>query len=173
MSNEQTYPLNHRTEILKAVLEQLKKDGYKTVAAIAESFDINPSYISQLLNGKRGFGEAAARNLEVKMGLPEFSFEKDRMLLGGDIAFSKTSIELNRMKSLLLGEQCQLSDRTVATRVVGGWVYVIDQEDENNSKSACFVPFTSQYELNAMVDNLIESLESKLVLSKNFKEGAK
>ncbi|MGM8935093.1 hypothetical protein ACS8E9_09450 [Pseudomonas neustonica] len=35
-----------------------------------EQFGIEPSYISQLLNGHRSFGEKAARNMEIKIGVP-------------------------------------------------------------------------------------------------------
>lgn len=38
---------------------------------------IDPTYISQLLNGHRNFGEKAARNLERRAGLPHRFFEPD------------------------------------------------------------------------------------------------
>lgn len=37
---------------------------------------LNPSYISQLINGTRKFGERAARNMEDLAGLPEYYFDK-------------------------------------------------------------------------------------------------
>ena len=46
-------------------------------AAFARKFNgVDPTYISQLLNGHRGFGEKAARKLERQTGKPEFYFDR-------------------------------------------------------------------------------------------------
>lgn len=37
---------------------------------------IDPTYVSQLLNGKRVFGEKAAKNMERRAGLPEGYFDE-------------------------------------------------------------------------------------------------
>lgn len=45
-------------------------------ANVARNFDdINPSYISQLINEIRPFGEKSARNLEKKLKLDEYYFD--------------------------------------------------------------------------------------------------
>lgn len=48
------------------------------VADFARKFDIEPSYISQLLNGHRGIGEKAARNIEKKVGLEQMALDAGR-----------------------------------------------------------------------------------------------
>jgi len=40
----------------------------------AEQYDLDASYLSQILNGHRGMGEKAARTMEMKIGLPEGTF---------------------------------------------------------------------------------------------------
>lgn len=55
--------INLRTAI-NAVLE---KEGFKSDVAFCEHYDLNPSHISQLMNGHGSFGERAARNLEKKV----------------------------------------------------------------------------------------------------------
>lgn len=40
----------------------------------AEQYDLDASYLSQILNGHRGMGEKAARTMEIKIGLPEGTF---------------------------------------------------------------------------------------------------
>jgi hypothetical protein len=94
------------------------------------------------------------------MGLPDFYFEQDTAT--PKTALKIAYVELNRFKSLLLGEQCQLNATTVVTRVVGGWIYAIDQECDNKNQIVCFVPFTSQHDLNGMVDALIAKEEAVL-----------
>lgn len=41
---------------------------------------IDPTYISQLLNGHRNFGEKAARNMEKRAGLAAYYFDGSEML---------------------------------------------------------------------------------------------
>lgn len=146
----------YRVERLKDLIEDLKSNGYKNVTDIASHFSMNASYISQLIGGHRTFGELAARRFEQKMGLPDFYFEQATST--PKTALKVAYVELNRFKSLLLGEQCRLNATTVATRVVGGWIYAIDQENDKN-QIVCFVPFTSQHDLNGMVDALIAKEE--------------
>ncbi len=67
-----------RTDNLRHYIEasQMK------VADFARKHDIEPSYISQLLNGHRGFGEKAARNMEAKTGMPAMSLDREDELSG-------------------------------------------------------------------------------------------
>lgn len=44
--------------------------GGLSQAEFAEKYDLNASYISQILSGHRSFGERAATNMEKKIGLP-------------------------------------------------------------------------------------------------------
>lgn len=67
---------DNRIKRLENLLSNLKDKGYKTYASIEEEFDVNASYISQLLNKRRNFGEAAARKMEEKFNLPTFYFEQ-------------------------------------------------------------------------------------------------
>lgn len=65
-----------RKEKLIALLKEWKDSGkFKSVAAISRKFPVDPSYISQIKSGHRGFGEEAARTLETALGLPKFYFE--------------------------------------------------------------------------------------------------
>lgn len=55
-----------RIDNLRALVE---KEG--SIAAFSRKHDkVDPTYISQLLNGHRSFGEKAARNMESRIGLP-------------------------------------------------------------------------------------------------------
>lgn len=54
-----------RVEALKRLMGNLSQ------ADFANRYDLNASYISQLLSGTRNFGERAARNMEEKIGLPD------------------------------------------------------------------------------------------------------
>lgn len=65
-----------RREKLVALLESWKDSGkFKSVAAICRRYPVDASYISQIKSGHRGFGEEAARTLEVALELPRFYFE--------------------------------------------------------------------------------------------------
>lgn len=44
--------------------------GELTLAEFAERYDLNASYLSQLINGRRSFGERSAKGMEEKIGLP-------------------------------------------------------------------------------------------------------
>ena len=72
-----------RVENLKSHIGYLNKKGDKTLKSIEERFNVNSSYISQLLNGRRNFGESAARKMEKQFGLDDFYFEKEHSNDGG------------------------------------------------------------------------------------------
>ena len=57
-----------RKNLRTAIDAAIKKLGLKSDVAFCEHFDLNPSHISQLINGHGSFGERAARNLEKKIG---------------------------------------------------------------------------------------------------------
>lgn len=67
-----------RLKNLNEYLEKLEiEQGLKSLASVAEKYDgFNASYISQIRNGKRTFGENAARKLEAVFGLPALYFDK-------------------------------------------------------------------------------------------------
>lgn len=54
----------HRIEALKILIGSSKTKDF------ADHYDLDASYLSQMLNGHRPMGEKAARNLEAKIGLP-------------------------------------------------------------------------------------------------------
>lgn len=162
----------HRVERLRHLLKELKREGYFSLASVERKFGVNASYLSQIINGTVSFGERAARNMETKIGLVDFYFDlindeadtipnlppNTEQSTNFDARFKKPqpkTSEILKFKNLLLGQSCRLSVDTVATRVIGGWVFVIDQEHQSESCVTCFVPFTNQYDLNGEVDELI------------------
>ena len=162
-------PPEHRVKRLEKLITELKEhEDYKTVAKIAASAGVNPSYLSQLLGGHRKFLEGAARNLEEKLNLVPLYFDLSDTDDTDEITKIKPAAtlaveELNKFKSLLLGESCQLNSDTVATRVVGGWIYTIERrqfvgKDLVVTDSSCFAPFTTQEDLDNMADALIAKL---------------
>lgn len=50
---------------------------FDSIAAFSRHHGLDATYISQLLNGHRRFGEKAARNMEEKMHLPPNHFDAD------------------------------------------------------------------------------------------------
>nr|WP_241879784.1 hypothetical protein [Psychrobacter sp. PraFG1]UNK06636.1 hypothetical protein MN210_11085 [Psychrobacter sp. PraFG1] len=65
-----------RKEKLIALLKEWKDSGkFSSVAAVCRHYPVDASYISQIKSGHRGFGEDAARKLEVALELPKFYFE--------------------------------------------------------------------------------------------------
>lgn len=57
-----------RRKNLRAAIDAVIESGrFKSDAAFCEHYDLNPSHISQLINGHGSFGERAARNLEKKV----------------------------------------------------------------------------------------------------------
>lgn len=60
--------LNHsRVKALRRLI------GTMQLKQFAERYDLDASYLSQILNGHRKLGEKAAANLEEKLGLPAFA----------------------------------------------------------------------------------------------------
>lgn len=57
------------SEIRKASLNRLINATGKSAAEFCRDHDLDPSYISQLLNGHRNIGEKAAKKIEEKVGL--------------------------------------------------------------------------------------------------------
>ena len=57
-----------RINLRTAIDAELKNKGFKNDVAFCDHYDLNPSHISQLINGHGSFGERAARNLENKVG---------------------------------------------------------------------------------------------------------
>ena len=57
------------SENRKLALKRLINASGNSVADFCRSHDLDPSYISQLLNGHRNIGEKAARKIEEKAGL--------------------------------------------------------------------------------------------------------
>ena len=62
-----------RREVLRAAVSRLSERGNR--AALGRRYDVDATYISQLLNGHRNMGEKAARSLEVKFGLEQGHFD--------------------------------------------------------------------------------------------------
>lgn len=60
----------HRREKLAGLVVQ-----HPTIAAFAREHGLDPTYVFQLLNRHRVFGEKAARNMENKMRLPPGWFD--------------------------------------------------------------------------------------------------
>ena len=65
-----------RRNLRTAIDAATRKLGLKSDVAFCEHFDLNPSHISQLVNGHGSFGERAARNLEKKIGWEEGLLDK-------------------------------------------------------------------------------------------------
>lgn len=60
-----------RLEVLRSLVENAG-----SIAAFARAHhSVDPTYVSQLLNGHRSFGERAARNMEARIGLPAGFFD--------------------------------------------------------------------------------------------------
>lgn len=74
-----------RVKNLAEILKELEqKEGLNSYAKVGRAYDINASYLSQLLNGTRTFGEKAARNIEEKLGLAKFQLDaSDRSVNNG------------------------------------------------------------------------------------------
>lgn len=78
-----------RRKNLRAAIDAvIEIKGLKSDVAFCEHFDLNPSHISQLVNGHGSFGERAARNLEKKVGWEEGLL--DQAPLSDDDATSST-----------------------------------------------------------------------------------
>lgn len=82
----------NRTRNLKGLV-----DNAGSIAKLARKYnELDATYISQLLNGHRNFGEKAARKMEGIMGLPEGWFDIDHeqptVTIGGSWPFESISI---------------------------------------------------------------------------------
>ena len=65
-----------RLKNLTLILEKIEKEkGLNSFAKIAKEYDLNASYLSQLMNGNRQIGERSARSLEEKLKLERFSLD--------------------------------------------------------------------------------------------------
>ncbi len=63
---------DNRTKNLRLLVD---KAG--SIAAFCRRYsDVDPTYVSQLMNGHRSFGERAARNMEKKIGLPVAALDR-------------------------------------------------------------------------------------------------
>lgn len=167
VSNDMTP--EHRIKRLEKLIAKFKEEGeYKTLVQVAEKAGVNPSYLSQLLGGHRKFLENAARSLEEKLSLVPLYFDLSDIddideINRIEATVTMTLKELNKFRTLMLGESCQLNSDTIATCVVGGWIYTIERrqyvgKDLVVTDSSCFAPFTTQKDLDDMVDRLIEKL---------------
>ncbi len=85
-----------RKNLRTAIDAALKNDGFKSDVAFCEHYDLNPSHISQLINGHGSFGERAARNLEKKAGWPEglLDQEPETDSFDGDLKKAGYGIEI-------------------------------------------------------------------------------
>ncbi|UOH20441.1 S24 family peptidase [Acinetobacter sp. NyZ410] len=82
-----------RTNLRTAINAVLASKGFKSDVAFCEHYDLNPSHISQLLNGHGSFGERAARNLERKVGWEEGLLDRDQAKAESSAHFKKLDIE--------------------------------------------------------------------------------
>lgn len=156
---------------IKRLYQLIKDLGLSNQKALAKALDVDASYLSQLINGHRMFNDTVARNFEEKLDLTPFYFElefnTDSSNATDNTKPTNTNsdriAELNRFRGLVLGESCQLNPKTIATRVIGGWIYTIKHSQAVDGKitmieSSSFVPFTTQYDLDGMVNELINTL---------------
>lgn len=73
-----------RIKNLSNIIKEIgEKEGLNTPYKVAKAYDINPSFVSQLMAGSRSFGEKAARNIEKKLGLPDCSLDRVQNNEGG------------------------------------------------------------------------------------------
>lgn len=81
---------------IRALRKVIAASGMK-VAELARKHDIDPSHISQLLNGHRGFGEKAARTMEEKLGIPTMSLDTEDSALDASNVSRSTEIDIRRI----------------------------------------------------------------------------
>lgn len=69
---------NMRMDINTLRLNALRREmlNFPTLAAFARHYELDATYLSQLLNGHRNLGEKAARNLEAKLGWAPRSMDR-------------------------------------------------------------------------------------------------
>ncbi len=71
-----------RKNLRTAINADVKSKGFRSDVAFCEHYDLNPSHVSQLMNGHGSFGERAARNLERKVGWDDGLLDKSPLELG-------------------------------------------------------------------------------------------
>lgn len=89
---------SRRVSRLKALLENMKEDGYKSYASIERDFGISASFLSQIVNGTRSFGEAAARGMEEKLGLTQMYFDDGSFFADADVNVDSYKLQLDSKK---------------------------------------------------------------------------
>lgn len=85
-------------------------DEYPSAAAFGRKFDINPSYISQLINRHRGFGEKAAREIEMKMGLPPGTLDQPPPQPGDNVSSARIEGYVPLISYVQAGEWAEAID---------------------------------------------------------------
>lgn len=92
-----------RVANLSKLIDGYKQEGIESYAEIARRHDgVDASYLSQLMTGKRSFGERAARKLERLLGLTPFYFDKA-------VDFVENPKNINIIHSISMGSS-DLSD---------------------------------------------------------------
>lgn len=87
---------------LKAVCDNAVKMGIaKNVTHLCRIKDIDPSYVSQLINGHRNLAEKSARNLEDKLGLKSGALDDPDLNFGSD----STQISDNSHKNIEIAKK--------------------------------------------------------------------
>ena len=84
---------------LRKVIDGVGGSSKMTDVAFCEAYNLNPSHISQLIKGHGSFGERAARNLEKKIGLPEFYLDKQHEQSSAEV--EQPSVERIRKTKML------------------------------------------------------------------------
>lgn len=81
-------------DIVEIRLENLRKlvDQCKNKAEFGRRYGVDPTYISQLLNKHRSFGEKAARNMEGKLGLKPFALDEFGVSEGSPAAYHASNV---------------------------------------------------------------------------------
>jgi len=70
---------------LKAFLDEMKNKGFGSYASIERKFGVSASFLSQIMNGTRAFGESAARTMEDKFGLSQMYFDDGSFLSDAEV----------------------------------------------------------------------------------------
>jgi len=92
-----------RRNLRTAIDAATRKLGLKSDVAFCEHFDLNPSHISQLVNGHGSFGERAARNLEKKIGWEEGLLDKAEDLIAEatpESSFSNVRLDTSPLRKI-------------------------------------------------------------------------
>lgn len=114
-----------RKDKLIALLKEWKDSGkFNSVAAVCRRYPVDPSYISQIKSGHRGFGEEAARTLETALELPKFYFEPNdptNAMKAANDSFSNARVAVDKpirqvpvLNFVQAGEFCQYHDDAIS-----------------------------------------------------------